>query len=306
MNIRINELCNLARRCYKTGELFKAVDLCMQILHIEPHRLAALNLMQEITIRLGDCNLSNFFLNIILEFKKDNRFIREKLSYQYLAGKGIEFGALHNPLPVNIENAHVVYADRLTKLQAIELFPEFKKGSDPFIIEPELIIDFDKDDISFLFEYDFDFFIANHFVEHIANPMRFLRDISLIMKTGSILFLSVPNKEMTFDKNRELTTNEHLLQDYLNNETNISDEHIEDSLFNKEDRNEMLPATSSERKDLFEKHRERSIHVHVWDRSSFDNFLNWSNNKLDLRLEVMKTHDPDSILHEMIYLLRKQ
>lgn len=226
--------------------------------------------------------------------------IRKQLAYEYLVGRGIEFGALHNPLPIHRKKASVVYADRLTKLQALQRFPELKE-----VISPDLIIDFDKDDISFLVNYDFDFFIANHFIEHVANPIRFLRDLSSVMKSGSILFLTVPNKEYTFDKKRGLTENEHLWQDYINNETNISDEHIEDFVLNTGDKIG-LPATPSERKKIFNMHRGRSIHVHVWNRFSFDNFLNWINYKLDLRFEVMNTHDPNTVLDEMIYLLRKQ
>ncbi|MEW6584692.1 MAG: methyltransferase domain-containing protein [Nitrospirota bacterium] len=277
----------------------------MQILKIEPHRLVALNLMQKITLELGDCNLSDFFSQEIREFRKSNKFIREQISYEYLTGKGIEFGALHNPLPVDVEKAHVVYADRLTKLQAIDRFAEFGSAAAPFIVDPDIIVDVDKDDISFLAGHNFNFFIANHFIEHIANPIRFIRDVGSIMKTGAILFISVPNKEVTFDKKRKITTNEHLWQDYINNETNISDEHIEDFLVNKEDGDEKLPTDLSERKLLFDKHRGRSLHVHVWDRPSFDDFLNWVVGELDLGLELMNTHDPDSISHEMIYLLRK-
>jgi len=43
-----------------------------------------------------------------------------------------------------------------------------------------------------------------------------------------LLFLTVPNKEHTFDKRRKLTSSEHLWQDYQNGESIISKAHLRD------------------------------------------------------------------------------
>ena len=251
---------------------------------------------------------------------------KERISRKYLKGNGIEFGPLHNPLPVDSSNALVKYADRLTKLEALILFPELKDIEES-IIEPDLIVDFNTDELSSLKTHNFDFIIANHFIEHLVNPIRFLEDVSHIMKPGSLFFLTVPDKDFTFDKQRVLTTNEHLWNDYLNKENEICNEHLKDFLLHKEavssphpavveyfKKNKLplsyyngnkLPLNPFKRKRLYDFHRERSIHVHVWNKNSFDQFLNWINGKLKLGFEILDTHTAAEVEGEILYLLKK-
>ena len=66
-----------------------------------------------------------------------------------------------------------------------------------------------------------------------------------------------------------------------------------------------LPLNPFKRQRLFNWHRERSIHVHVWNRESFDGFLNWIIAKLELGLEIKPTHSPVDVEGEMIYVLNK-
>ncbi len=252
--------------------------------------------------------------------------IKEQLAQEYLVGSGIEFGALTNPLGVDPDKTSVQYADRLSKADALKLFPELKDVADS-IVDADLLIDFNTDDLMSLNENDFDFFIANHFIEHLVNPIRFLESVSYIMKPKALLFLTVPDKDFTFDTKRKLTSNQHLWNDYFNQVTEISDEHIKDFLRHKEivtnphpeiihyfkehrlplsyyDGNK-LPWNPFTLKRLINFHRERSIHVHVWNRVSFDAFLTWINSKLQLGLKCLDTHTPDDLQGEMIYLLQK-
>jgi SAM-dependent methyltransferase len=253
--------------------------------------------------------------------------IKENLALTHLVGRGIEFGALNNPLPVDSTQAKVIFADRLTRLQALEIFPELQDIADT-IVEPDMIIDFnDLASLNSIASQKFDFLIANHFIEHLVNPIQFLEGCSQILQPGGVLFLTVPNKDETFDRNRNLTTNAHLWRDYLNGETKVSGSHIRDFLnsipahtppevildhFREnnlpvEYYEEMkLPLNPFKRRRLFNWHRQRSIHVHVWNRSSFDDFLSWINKKLEMRFSVIPSHDPEVVVGEMIYLLKKQ
>ncbi len=251
---------------------------------------------------------------------------KEQISHRYLLGKGVEFGALHNPLLINKTDASVLYVDRLTKLELLRLFPELIDFADS-IVEPDFIVDFNTDDFTLLKKHQFDFYIANHFIEHLVNPIRFLKDITRVMKSGSLLFLTVPDKDFTFDKHRKLTTNEHLWNDYINDEKKISIKHIKDFLLHKEfvdnphpavieyfENNGLplsyyngnkLPLNPIKRKRLYDFHRERSIHVHVWNKASFDNFFNWINDKLQLGLHKLDMHSTEDVDEEVIYLLKK-
>lgn len=253
--------------------------------------------------------------------------IKEGLALAHLAGRGIEFGALNNPLPVDGTQAKVIFADRLTRVQALEIFPELQDIADS-IVEPDIIVDFnDLASLNSLASQKFDFLIANHFIEHLVNPIQFLEGCSQILPVGGILFLTVPDKDETFDRNRKLTTNAHLWRDYRRGESGISRSHLKDFLQNKEvvdmphpevikyfknncipisyyDGNR-LPLNPLKRKRLYSFHRQRSIHVHVWNRSSFDDFLSWINKKLNMRFSVMPTHQPEDVVGEMIYVLQK-
>jgi len=252
--------------------------------------------------------------------------IKEQISKKYLRGNGVEFGALHSPLPINKEEATIIYIDRLKKTAALRLFPELQDVAES-IVDPEITLDFNSDDLSSLRADKFDFFIANHLIEHLVNPVRFLEDMSNVLRPGNLLFLTVPDKDYTFDKHRALTTNNHLWDDYCKNEKEISNEHIKDFLLNKEViskphpaiveyfkehklplsyyNGNKLPLNPFKRKRLYDFHRERSIHVHVWNKVSFKKFFTWINVKLQLRFEQLNIHIPEESVGEIIYLLKK-
>jgi SAM-dependent methyltransferase len=60
----------------------------------------------------------------------------------------------------------------------------------------------------------FDLVIANHVVEHIADLIRWLQNISSVLNPNGYLFLAVPHKEYTFDKIRQLTSLAEILRSY--------------------------------------------------------------------------------------------
>lgn len=141
---------------------------------------------------------------------------RMKLANDYLVGKGVEFGALHNPLAINTAKAKVFYADKYSKSTLLKNFKELKEVRES-IVETDIFLDLNQDDMQVLIDYNFDFFIANHVIEHLVNPLKFLRNLSNIMGTGSCLYLAVPDKEYTFDRDRQLTTWNHLYSEYQHN-----------------------------------------------------------------------------------------
>ena len=206
---------------------------------------------------------------------------------KYLKGEGIEFGALHNPLPVNRDQCRVHYVDRHAPHAALQLFPELKPVAGS-LVRPEFILDLDRDDFHALRDRRYDFFIANHVIEHLVNPLRFLERLNAVMAEGSLLYLAVPDKRYTFNVNRAVTSSEHLWQDYVRNAQELSVDHLNDFLLGitkdhiepqrravmyfKGDR---LSWNWFTRRRLYRLHRRRSVHVHVWDRPAFDEFWHW-------------------------------
>jgi SAM-dependent methyltransferase len=59
----------------------------------------------------------------------------------------------------------------------------------------------------------YDFVLASHCIEHVANPLRALREWRRVLKVYGILVLVVPHPDRTFDHRRPTTTLSHLIAD---------------------------------------------------------------------------------------------
>lgn len=60
----------------------------------------------------------------------------------------------------------------------------------------------------------YDVVISSHALEHIANPLKALRDWLRTLKDGGIFLLVLPQKDSTFDHQRPTTTLEHMIHDF--------------------------------------------------------------------------------------------
>jgi SAM-dependent methyltransferase len=63
-------------------------------------------------------------------------------------------------------------------------------------------------------EESYDFVLSANALEHVANPVRALMEWIRVLKKGGPLLVAVPNKVLTFDHRRTVTTLAHLLEDY--------------------------------------------------------------------------------------------
>jgi SAM-dependent methyltransferase len=59
-----------------------------------------------------------------------------------------------------------------------------------------------------------DFVIAHHVLEHSPNPVQALFNWGRVLRKKGILLISVPIVDLCFDKGREVTSLEHLLDDF--------------------------------------------------------------------------------------------
>ena len=60
----------------------------------------------------------------------------------------------------------------------------------------------------------YDFILASHCLEHIANPLRALAEWKRVLKPGGYLLLILPHKDETFDWRRPTTELAHMTADY--------------------------------------------------------------------------------------------
>lgn len=68
-------------------------------------------------------------------------------------------------------------------------------------------------DLEGLPDASFDFLLASHVLEHVANPLRALRSWLRVTREGGSLVLVVPHREGTFDHRRPVTALAHLVDD---------------------------------------------------------------------------------------------
>jgi SAM-dependent methyltransferase len=70
------------------------------------------------------------------------------------------------------------------------------------------------EDMSAIPDASLDFVIACHVIEHLRNPLRAFEQVYRKLKPGGQYVLVVPDKHLTFDRDRAVTTLEHLVEDF--------------------------------------------------------------------------------------------
>jgi SAM-dependent methyltransferase len=202
-------------------------------------------------------------------------------AYAMLSGRGLEIGAFNEPAPLP-PGASVEYLDAVDPEKAAKLFPEVKREK---LVRVTYIGDLDQDGLAPFPESAFDFVVINHVLEHVANPVKAVREVFRICRRGGIVVIAIPDKEYTFDRGRELTSWEHLWSDYQNDVRVSSDEHYESFL------RSAAPHVFREPPENLKVHvqlsRNRREHAHVWTSASFQRFLESCFQGLGIRAELL-------------------
>lgn len=180
---------------------------------------------------------------------------RESIAAAFLRGEGVELGALHKPLPLP-EGAHVRYVDRLDKAGLRRHYPEL--AALPLV--PVDVVD-DGETLGSFADGSLDFVSANHFLEHAENPLGALTNMLRVLRPGGTVLLAIPDKRLTFDRDRPVTPFSHLERDEAEGPEWSRRQHYEEwaRLVRK------LPSDEevSERIERYLTTR-YSIHFHVW------------------------------------------
>jgi SAM-dependent methyltransferase len=193
--------------------------------------------------------------------------VHQQPAIALLHGVGIEIGAFNHPFPLS-PGAQVSYLDVITPQRAKELFPEIDPAG---LVQVDRIIDLDGDGLGYLGDHALDFVIMSHVIEHLANPVRAIKEAFRVLAIGGRLMIVVPDRDFTFDRLRATTSFEHLWDDYVNGVTASSDAHYLDYLksagpHHLSEPTERLVAT-------LRWARERREHSHVWTSDSFRDFF---------------------------------
>jgi len=179
---------------------------------------------------------------------------------RYLRGRGLEIGALQDPLRVR-RGVEVRYVDWLDT-EALRAMHPTKSAR--HLVEVDIVDDGER--LGSIADDSEDFVIANHFLEHCEDPIGTLRNLLRVVRPGGVVYLSVPDKRHIFDCDRPSTTVEHLVRDHEHGPAVSRQAHYEEVVrlaMKVQGEAEVEAAVQ----DLVDK--KFRIHFHCWAQSDF-------------------------------------
>jgi predicted SAM-dependent methyltransferase len=187
--------------------------------------------------------------------------VRNGLATTYLAGDGIEIGALHKPLPMP-RGARVRYVDRMSAADLRRHYPELASWD---LVDPDIVDDGER--LETVADNSLDFVVANHFIEHTEDPLGAIGNHLRVLKPGGVIFMAVPEKRRTFDWERQVTTIEHLVRDHREGPETSRAQHYEEWARDVDHADDVRAHAQALMEQAY------SIHFHVWTREAFQDLL---------------------------------
>jgi SAM-dependent methyltransferase len=194
-----------------------------------------------------------------------------------LTGEVLEIGPGTVPFPT-APGARVRYADRSIPGGRDASFPELV--GTPHGPDADYELDLDMDGLGGVGDRAFDAVVLSHVIEHVADPIRALKECHRVLRRSGRLVLVVPHRHTTFDSRRPGTSFAHVLAEHRSGVTEIDREHILEfchSVYSSEPRlpEEIRELHDPDRldDDLLALHRRRSIHVHCWNAEEMASML---------------------------------
>ncbi len=219
--------------------------------------------------------------------------VRLFASYRYLRGNGIEIGALNRPLRI-FHDARVRYIDRLPSDKLREAYPEL--AGEPFV---EVDAVDQGETLASVEDTSCDFVIANHIIEHTQNPIGAIENMLRVLKSNGVLYLALPDKRFTFDRDRPVTPYEHLKRDYFESPSWSEEFHYTEWI---RCVGKVEDAAELKRRAAEIQSKGDNIHFHVWtQREMIDLILNLRRDfNFPIEIETMTKNS-----QEMVIVLRK-
>lgn len=218
--------------------------------------------------------------------------VRKEIADRYLNGEGIEVGALHSPLEVPA-GVKVYYVDRMSVADLRQQYPELAGHN---LVEADIVDN--GETLESIKDNFWDFVIANHMIEHCQNPIGTIENFLRVLKPGGLVYMGVPDKRYTFDRDRPLTSLDHLIQDYKEGPEWSKQSHFEEwvRLVEKSPEGNVVARMQA----LID--MDYSIHYHVWTAENFPELLQYAQNNLPFGFEVELFQEN---FGEVILILRK-
>lgn len=133
-------------------------------------------------------------------------------------------------------------------------------------------------DLGVVREQAYDVVLSSHTLEHVANPLRALREWRRVLRDGDgTLVLVVPHRALIFDHRRPVTALDHLVADYERGTTESDLTHLPEIL-ELHDLARDKPAGDAEafRARSLENATNRCLHHHVFDEALAADAVEWA------------------------------
>lgn len=140
-------------------------------------------------------------------------------------------------------------------------------------------------DLSVIKDASYDFVISSNCLEHVANPLRAVKEWIRVIKPNGIILLALPNKAYCFDHYRPITSFDHLIKDFQNNIQEDDLTHLNEIL-QLHDLTMDLPAGDKEqfKSRSLKNLQNRTLHHHVFDVDLLKSIFHY------FKLEIILTH----------------
>jgi SAM-dependent methyltransferase len=202
---------------------------------------------------------------VVRRATSDRKTLREDVAARYLAGDGIEIGALDFPLRIP-RGARVRYVDYLDE-RGLRAAYAVNLQAGRRLTAPDVVDDGAR--LSRFADWSLDFVVANHMLEHVEDPIGALGHQLRVLRRRGILLLTLPDARQTFDAPRERTSVEHLLRDHREGPAVSRRAHFEECA-------RLIEGHGAETLEgrIAEMEAEHlRVHFHVWEPRTFAGFL---------------------------------
>ena len=149
----------------------------------------------------------------------------------------------------------------------------------------------DATDLSAIPPETYDFVLASHVIEHIANPVKALRDWIRVLKKDGVLLLMVPHRDGVSEQLRPLTTLKHLVEDFTRGVREDDPAHVPELLEWLDSRTD-APASeiAAYKNNLRNFHDNRALHHHVFSTYLAAALVNYAGMKILSVRNILPCH----------------
>ncbi len=216
---------------------------------------------------------------------------RKVIAEYYLYGEGLEIGALNKPLPLPA-TAKARYVDRLSVADLREQYPNLE---DEPLREPDIVDD--GETLSTVADFSQDFVISSHLIEHCEDPIRAFGNWLRVLKVGGVMYLGVPDMRFTADRDREVTSIEHLLRDHREGPAWSRRQHFMEWVTQVDKATERIEEYLNYLLEL-----NYSIHFHAWTQAELFELLVTLKREFNFDFDVIASFQNGI---EIIFILKK-